>query len=259
MAKIEYENDFSVKRSSKGKIPWMQYEGEAVADSQFCVEYLNRKLNIDLNSHLTEEQRAVAHAFRKMAEENLFWCMGLSRAENLDYVKKHIKLNKLVIWIGTRIYLSNTIAHGIGRHTHEEVLHIMEEDLRSLSVYLGTKKFYFGDQPCETDAALFGLLCQFCWQCPGSKGEQLVNDKFTNLVEYCERMKATFWPDWEDCITADGTKTATKQHENLINGTQRHSKNIYIRRQITCRTMIILLHLHNKYRSQTTNLTQGNQ
>ncbi|XP_046563077.1 failed axon connections homolog [Haliotis rubra] len=186
----------------------MRYDGEAVVDSQFCVEYLNRKLNINLNSHLTEEQRAIAHAFRKMAEENLYWCMGMARMENPEFMTTMSgnRFNKLFIWYGIRAYRNQMKAQGIGRHSHEEILHIMEGDLRSLSVYLGDKKFFFGDQPCETDAALFGQLSQIYWQCPGSKGEQLLNEKFTNLVEYCERMKVVFWPDWEDCIT----KTATK-------------------------------------------------
>ncbi|XP_048237311.1 failed axon connections homolog, partial [Haliotis rufescens] len=210
--KDSFQNDFSVTQSSKGKIPWMKYDGKAVEDSQFCVEYLNRKLNIDLNSHLTGEQRAIANAFRKMAEENLYWCMGMSRMENMDFIKSMSggRFSKLFVWFGLRVYRNQRRVHGISRHTHDDVLHIMEGDLRSLSVHLGDKKFFFCDQPCETDAALFGQLCQICWQCPGSKGEQLVNETFPNLVEYCERMKTTFWPDWEDCITADGTKTATK-------------------------------------------------
>ena len=59
--------------SSKGKTPWMEYNGEAVADSQFCIDFLNKKLGIDLNQHLSSEERAVARAFQKMTEEDIYW------------------------------------------------------------------------------------------------------------------------------------------------------------------------------------------
>ena len=59
--------------SSKGKSPWMIYNGEEVADSQFCIDHLNKLHGLDYNSHLSEEQRAAARAFQKLTEENLYW------------------------------------------------------------------------------------------------------------------------------------------------------------------------------------------
>ena len=35
-------------------------------------------------------------------------------------------------------------------------------------------------------------------------------DELVNLSDYCERMKDRIWPDWDDCITHGGTRTATK-------------------------------------------------
>ena len=62
-----------MEMSAKQKIPWITYNGEDVADSQFCIEYLNEKFGVDLNAHLTEEEKAIARAFQKMTEENLYW------------------------------------------------------------------------------------------------------------------------------------------------------------------------------------------
>lgn len=60
--------------SSKGKIPWIEFNGTQVADSQFIIEFLSDKLdNKDLSGHLSDEQRAVERAFLKMTEESLFW------------------------------------------------------------------------------------------------------------------------------------------------------------------------------------------
>ena len=57
----------------KGKLPWMTYNGEHIGDSQLCIDLLNRERDIDMNKHLSAEQRASAHAIRCMIEENLHW------------------------------------------------------------------------------------------------------------------------------------------------------------------------------------------
>ena len=62
-----------MKMSSKGKSPWMTYNGQEIADSQFCIEFVNKKFEVDLNTSLSERDQAVALAFRKLIEDNLYW------------------------------------------------------------------------------------------------------------------------------------------------------------------------------------------
>lgn len=77
-----------------------------------------------------------------------------------------------------------------------------------------------GDKATEVDCAMFGMLSQFLWNCPGSPFEQLLNGnqirfnvlnenfmnfqnlsgEFINLKMYCERMRDNFWPDWDRCL-----------------------------------------------------------
>jgi hypothetical protein len=49
------------------------------ADSQFCIDFLSKKFNIDLNKNLTTELKAVGRAFFKMTEESLKWQLALRR------------------------------------------------------------------------------------------------------------------------------------------------------------------------------------
>ena len=49
------------------------YNGKEYADSSFIIDFLNKERGVDLNSHLTEEQKAISRAFQKMNEENLYW------------------------------------------------------------------------------------------------------------------------------------------------------------------------------------------
>lgn len=59
--------------STKGKTPWITYNGLTVADSQFCIEFLKQERGLDFDAHLTKEEKAVARAFRELTEENMYW------------------------------------------------------------------------------------------------------------------------------------------------------------------------------------------
>ena len=62
-----------MEMSSKGKFPWITYNGVDVADSQYCIEYLNKEFNVDLNKDISTLERSIARAFQKMTEEHFFW------------------------------------------------------------------------------------------------------------------------------------------------------------------------------------------
>ena len=47
----------------------MEYNGEEVADTSFCIKFLNKTFKVDLNAQFSAEQRGIAHAWQKMIEE----------------------------------------------------------------------------------------------------------------------------------------------------------------------------------------------
>ncbi len=51
----------------------MSYNEEEIADTSFCIEWLNQKYGVDLDSHLTAEEKAVSTAFHKLVEDDLYW------------------------------------------------------------------------------------------------------------------------------------------------------------------------------------------
>ena len=71
MAKIPYENHF--KFSKKGKIPWIEFNGPEIADSNFCIQFLKKEFQVDIDSHLSATEKAIAHCIRSMLEENTYW------------------------------------------------------------------------------------------------------------------------------------------------------------------------------------------
>ncbi|OWF55039.1 Failed axon connections-like [Mizuhopecten yessoensis] len=205
MAKIPYMNDHSSKFSKKQKTPWMEYNGVAIADSQFCIEHLKKETGKDVNRHLTPEQVGVARAFQKLTEENLYWtmCSEMFGADTTA-VKSVIPYRGIKLWLLLsflrRALRKEMWGHGIGRHTPDEIWSIAVGDMRALSHFIDDKAFLFGDEPCEADCAVFGMLCMMIEHMPTSRHERLIKGELTNLVDYCNRMKARYWPDWDKCI-----------------------------------------------------------
>jgi len=68
-----------------------------------------------------------------------------------------------------------TKKQGLYRHTRAEVTEMMKRDLRAVSKILGKKKYICGDEPCEDDCAIFGILSGPLWNLPGSVYETLIN------------------------------------------------------------------------------------
>ena len=57
-----------MKTSSQGLIPFIELNGYRVEDSHKCIEYLSKVMQKDLNSDLTEEQKAFARVLRRSIE-----------------------------------------------------------------------------------------------------------------------------------------------------------------------------------------------
>ncbi|XP_069121990.1 failed axon connections homolog [Argopecten irradians] len=203
MEGIPYEVEHSLFRRAKKtqKIPFLEYNGEEIPDSEFILEFLSKEKNFDLNKGLTPEQIGIGRAFQKMAEENTYWCFVIDRWVFDETCEgwKSFGMSSLMTAIFKRSIRKALYTHGIGRYSPDEIRHIMSEDLKSLSYYLGSKKFLFGEKACKFDCAIFGILAEIRWASFGGFGKSVIKE-YPNLCEYCDRMKETFWPDWDTVI-----------------------------------------------------------
>jgi glutathionyl-hydroquinone reductase len=72
---------------------------------------------------------------------------------------------------------TNSWAQGVGRHSQDEVIELMKKDLLAVSDFLGEKRYLLGDEPCEEDCSIFGLLVQVIYCAPGCPYEEIVKGK----------------------------------------------------------------------------------
>ena len=78
MTKIPYKNEYGMKFSKKGKMPWIEFNGQEIADSNFCIRFLMKEFRVDVDSHLNLAERAIGHTVRTMLEENTYWWVKCS-------------------------------------------------------------------------------------------------------------------------------------------------------------------------------------
>ncbi|XP_030752826.1 failed axon connections isoform X2 [Sitophilus oryzae] len=223
LAGIKYENvDHKMKyRSKKGLLPFIELNGEEIADSALIIKELSQKFSNDLDAALTAEQRNLAHATISMIENHLAWVVMWWRSKYPDSVLKGYKVN-LQHALGTRIPngilnfffkfaygrkgTKKAKAHGIGVHTPEEIVQFGQEDLKVLSDMLADKPFFFGDEPTNLDVVVFAHLAQIYFI--DKEVEWALRDYMTescpNLVGHVNRMKERCFADWDDiCSTLD--------------------------------------------------------
>ncbi|XP_015435852.1 PREDICTED: failed axon connections isoform X2 [Dufourea novaeangliae] len=220
---VKYENvDHKVKfRSKKGSLPFVELNGEEIADSTIIIRELSQKLGHDLDAILTPEQRSVSHATISMIENHLVWVVMCWRTKNLDQVLKGYKMNLQHV-LGTRIPngILNFIfkltygrksakrvkAQGMGVHTPEEVSQFGCADLKVLSDMLADKPFFFGDEPTTLDVVAFAHLAQILYidkDTPYSLRDYM-QENCPNLVGHCSRVQEQCFPDWDEmCSTLD--------------------------------------------------------
>lgn len=223
LAGLKYENiDHKMKyRSKKGQLPFVELNGEEIADSSVIIKDLSQRFNKDLDASLDNSQKNVSHAMISMIENHLFWVVMWWRTKHPDNIIKGYKMN-LQHALGTRIPnsilnfffkfsygrkgIKKVKAHGIGVHKPEEILEFGQNDLKVLSDMLADKPFFFGDEPTTLDVVAFANLAQiyfidkemqYCLR-------DYMQESCANLVGHVNRMKERCFPDWDDiCTTLD--------------------------------------------------------
>ncbi|KAK3871266.1 hypothetical protein Pcinc_023581 [Petrolisthes cinctipes] len=197
LANIKYEVDSKSPYGPKGKCPWITINGEDVADSEFVLDNLTQRFNINLESHLSTQQVASLEAVRVLADEHLFWCVITWRYW-LDRCVTFLTTQDLGLFFNTFIpvFMVPGIKHrsreqGIGLHSPEEIYQICKKDCATLAGVLGDNDFFGGEKPSRADCAVFGQLAQLMWNAPGTRYEALLTDVFPCLASYCLRMKDT--------------------------------------------------------------------
>jgi len=190
--------------SPKGQLPFIEDDGEVIADSTFIRAHLEGKYGFDFYAPLNLQDRAQAWAFERMIEHHLYWAMVGARwvdpenfakgpAHLFDAAPEHLR-EKLREDAQFRV-AENYLLSGLGRHAPDEDVDLAARSLLALSVRLGDKPYLMGDSPCGTDATAFGALAGILTPFFDSQLRERA-DRFENLAAYVDRMMLQYFPEF---------------------------------------------------------------
>jgi len=214
---IKYQNvDHKCKhRSKKGMLPFIELNGEEVADSEHIIEVLSKKFEKSMPAELSQEQKNVQHAMITMVENHLHWTIVHWKTKDVENILKGYKLNLQDV-LGSKVpasvlnfYFKHSFCRkglkrvrssGMGALSAEDIENSGKKDLQTLSEMLGEKEFFFGEEPSMLDLVVFshvGQLVMVDKEHACSLRDFLEADA-KNLVGLVNRVKDRCWgDDWK--------------------------------------------------------------
>jgi glutathione S-transferase len=173
-----------------------------VADSVFIRDYVEKTYCVDLDAGLNAEQKAMAWAVERMVEDHLYWALLHLRwavQENFDKGPTHF-FDALPEPVAGEVRqqarqrtIANLQAHGLGRHSPDEIADQAARSLASLSAILGDKSYLMGDTPSGSDASVFGGVAGVLAPLFDSP-IRCAAEGHANLVAYRDRMMTRYYP-----------------------------------------------------------------
>src|SRR5262245_2170146 len=173
MAGLTYRTDTGgFRKAPKGKLPFIDDDGERIADSTFIRWHIEKKYGIDLDRGLSLEQRAISWAFEKMTEDQLYWALVDARwLDDENFERGHKKFfnrvplpaRPVVVALIRRTIRTKLNAQGMGRHSRDQIIALGTRSIEAVATWLADKPYFFGPEPSGIDATMFafmaGILC----------------------------------------------------------------------------------------------------
>lgn len=204
MAGVPYRHvDANFSRAPKGKIPFIEEDGELLGDSTFIRLHLEDRHGANFDGGLDASEKATAQAFEVMCDEHLYWATVHARwtvAENFERGPRHFfdsapaLLRPVIVAMVGRSVVRTLKGQGFGRHTKQEVEQLAIRDIDAVAAFIGDKPFLMGNEPCGADASVWsgvtGVLCKHFTTPIRDHAE-----KHANLVAYSARGMARWFPE----------------------------------------------------------------
>jgi hypothetical protein len=182
------------RKAPKGKLPFVIYQGKPMGDSNLIIERLSADFQVDLDAGLSDQEKAIHHAMRRMLDEHLYFVMVYGRwmdDDNWVILKNTLfaaipKLIRGVITGKIREKVEGDLkGQGIAKHTPEEVHALGLEDVRALSDYLNGREWFGNGKPCLLDISAVTLLASFL-KVPMETPVKAAISRDSQLVSYVE-------------------------------------------------------------------------
>jgi glutathione S-transferase len=181
----------------KGKIPFIRDGDLVMGDSVFILDHLQRNHGVDLDGHLTTEQKSLGWALERMLEDHLYWAIVHARwaiDENFDKGPSQFFAGAPEeVKVQAKEGMKRTLqGQGFGRHDVDEIADLASRDFAAAADLLGDKPYLFGETPCSMDATLFAFTASAATPFFDTKIRQAA-ERHQNLVEFQWRLMDRYY------------------------------------------------------------------
>ena len=197
---IIFENNPS--KGPKGKVPFIRDNGMTIGDSEIIIEYLESKLDIDMDGHLSPHQKSIHHSFSRLLEEHLSWVLAYSRTANKDNFSTLINtvlsevpppISNIFAWRFKHKITAQLNAQGLGRHSEDVIYKKADKDIAALSELLEDHEWFGIDYVSKLDLIAVGFLSNCLIDEMPSPLAKSIHAR-PNLIAYLERAQSVIFP-----------------------------------------------------------------
>ena len=202
MAELEHEvRVANLRQAPRGKVPWVELDGEVIPDSERIIENLTARFDVDLDAWLDAQQRAQGHAIRRMIEEHTYFTLVWDRWVDEDRWRTALEpeIRKLVppalAWLLPGVIRKSVRKQlhqqGIARHDRATIMAKSLADLDTVEAALGANSYLLGSQPSTADASVYSVLASMAYGPCSPELKARVTD--SRLGPYCQRIRERYW------------------------------------------------------------------
>lgn len=191
-------------QAPKGKIPFIELDGQRIGDSQLIIDALTQRFGVTLDEGLSPRELATARMVRRALEEGTYFAaLRMRWLEEDGWALQYAAFKELfppfvaplALPMIRRKVRAAAMAQGVGRHSREEVMAMAVGDLAALEALLGDQPYLLGEAPRSVDATVYAFLIAI-QRHPGATSVHLVA-RSSRLMAYTERLTAAYWPPTE--------------------------------------------------------------
>ena len=187
-----------------GKLPFIKYGDELLGDSALIINRLEEDNIHSLNHHLNDVQRAEMLCVQRMLEDHFYWVIVFSRwMSKQGWPVWSLPMKKAMPPVIGGFILNRVktmakrqlLGQGIGRHTEENIFKMGISDLEALNTKMGSRAWYFNDQPSVLDAIIYGFLAACLsnpW--PSPVKDFILNQR--NMMQYLEQIHSQYFSEF---------------------------------------------------------------
>ena len=165
MSGLPYKAKYTIPmKSPTGKLPVLIDGDRTIPDSSHIQRHLETAHGISFDGHLTDWQKAIAEAFRRMVEEHLYfavvhsrWIMNSAQTRDLFFKDAPWPVRHLVFPMLVRRIRRDLKGQGLGRHSPDEIAAFGVNDIKAIETAM-EGPFFFGKKSASLDATLYGSL-----------------------------------------------------------------------------------------------------